>query len=176
MSEISWFDRGVPPCPEMVGELYHMISWDLFNQISKVGLVESEHESLKKEPLNSGRKKSGYAPFTWTFHAEKHSRGRWFLKKRTVQCTILRIVYDGEPRLLNGIYTIPQNNSLKCELFRNSPSIRNAVESVLGWAVEKIGIPGIEFVDMSNDPSAWYPGERRELPKAKVLKIQTRRS
>lgn len=60
---------------------------------------------------------------------------------------------------------------LRCELFLNDPQLREIAQSVLEPLAKKLGYSRVEYVDMSNDPSAWYPGERPELPKAQLLNI-----
>ena len=156
---------------ELVDELNSRISWDLFSLIIVAGSIKSEHESFEKSSLRYDYRRLGYAPFEWTLYAEKRSWRKWFLKSKVVlRCVVLRITY-GEPRLLNGIYTIPGSESLKCELFRDTPEIRNIIQVVLGSVVDRIGIPSIEYISMSHNSSALYPGERPELPKARLLKV-----
>ncbi len=58
---------------------------------------------------------------------------------------------------------------LKCELFLNDPQLRQIAHGVLEPLAKKLGYPVVEYVDMSNDPSAWYPHERPELPKVRLL-------
>jgi len=156
--------------PKLTRELYALISWDLFNLIQKVALVKSDNESFGKEPVSSGKYVDGFAPFLWLFFAEKHSWQKWFLKGKMVRRNILRITYI-EPRILNGVYVVNKSDSLKCELFRDSPEIRHAVESMLGPQAFRLGVPDIKYIDMSNDPSAWYPGKCPELPKARLLNV-----
>jgi len=163
MTEISfWAGRGVTPRWELLRQLSSLISRDLFNVIKD---TLSDQESL----YFFGEMGGHDAPVIWTFFADKHSWRKWFLKGKTVQRIVLRIAYSGEPRLVNGIYFIPESESVKCELFRDSPSIRNTVQNILGLLVDQLWFTGIEYIDMSCDPLAWYPGERLKLPKAKLL-------
>lgn len=67
----------------------------------------------------------------------------------------------------------PYNGSepLKCELFLNDPGLRRMARDILESLAKKLGYKQVEYINMSNDPSAWYPGERPELPEARIHNV-----
>ncbi len=84
--------------------------------------------------------------------------GWFFLKKKIVSRKVLCVtdfVYGGEGGLL------------KCELFVDSPILRNHAYSILTHLAVQLDYGGVEYTDMSKDRSAWYP---EKPPEAWVIK------
>lgn len=59
---------------------------------------------------------------------------------------------------------------LKCELFSVDSRLRDIAQFVLGPLAKRLGYSHVEYIDMSHDRSAYYPGERPKLPKARVVR------
>ncbi len=57
---------------------------------------------------------------------------------------------------------------LKCELFLNDSQLRQTAHVVLEPLAKQLGYKRIDYIDMSHDSQAWYPGERPTLPKARI--------
>ncbi len=104
-----------------------------------------------------------------------------FWRVRTPFRNVLRITDFGESkdaiyRINNGIfveanYIIPYDGlePLKCELFWDHPRLRQIVRHVLEPLAKELGYKSVDYVDVSDDRSAWYPDEYRELPQARLL-------
>ncbi len=66
---------------------------------------------------------------------------------------------------------VEQQESLICELFVLNLRVKCFADCVLEPLAKELGYSCVEYVDMSRDPSAWYPDERPELPKARILNV-----
>ncbi|TSC84903.1 MAG: hypothetical protein G01um101413_287 [Parcubacteria group bacterium Gr01-1014_13] len=72
-------------------------------------------------------------------------------------------------RMNDQIVPYKGERPLKCELFLDDPQLRQIAHTVLEPLAKQLGYKRIEYINMSHDPSAYYPGERSELPKAMLL-------
>ncbi|OGH91216.1 MAG: hypothetical protein A2534_00795 [Candidatus Magasanikbacteria bacterium RIFOXYD2_FULL_39_9] len=112
----------------------------------------------------------------YTFQVGKTRRcGRWpFLWEKTVRRNVLRITGAVIPKpqedVFGGDRRYDSKGPLKCELFSDNPHLREIAQCFLESLAKRFYYDGVEYIDMFCDPSAWYPGERPELPKVRLLK------
>lgn len=109
-----------------------------------------------------------------TLYLCKEKRGRWW-RKITLRRPVVRITDVAEPnRWSDGRYNFNRYRgveALKCELFLQDERLALIVRTFLDLLAKRLGYGRVEYIDMSDDPAAFYPGERPELPKAKVVNI-----
>lgn len=135
-------------------------------------------------------KKSRVIAQVYTIDVFKVREFRWwqfFRGKNTVSRNVLRVTdILGPNRLLPMEYMsrhrkwrelqycfsppVTGEEPLKCELFLNHPGLRDIAQRVLEPMAKQLQYSRVEYIDMSKDKSAWYPGEFcPELPKARLL-------
>lgn len=154
MSEIASPQMSLDPAIRKIEKMFIEMMKDCYGPSSKelVGIARDDSHTL----------------ILYAF-TEKYIKYRLFFKKKgpPVRRYILRITHV----LLAKQVTMFNQGVLKCELFLNDQRLRNIAQLVLEPLKEKVWFrPGVEYIDMSNDPLAWYPDERKELPKAQPLK------
>ena len=90
----------------------------------------------------------------------------FFKKKVLAHRYVLRLTYIYVPREFSAF----NEGRLKCELFLKDSRLRNIVQPIVERLTEAPWfVHGVEYVDMSDSPLALYPGERQELPQARLL-------
>ncbi len=97
-----------------------------------------------------------------TLYVRKEKSSGWWLfsEKNTVRRKVVRVTVFFFCDLRCGV--------LRCELFLANKIVYDVAQRVLEPLAKGMGYSGVEYVSMSHDRSACYPGERRELPVAVV--------
>ena len=160
--------------------IYH--AKDLFvKEMGNLCVSSNEFVVVKKEFHNNR--------WVHTIYVCTEKEAPWWqlFLKRIVRRNVLRVTDILGP---NRFITVEENSSigrivreepgrffspvtgkepLKCELFLVHPSLRDSAVGVLEPMAKQLGYTRVEYIDVSKDKSAWYPGERPEFPKARLL-------
>ena len=150
---------------------------DIFIQEMNDCFDESaEHLEIKDGPFDKNGKFGECG--SRTLYIYKYRRlGSWlYLKKETVCRNVLRMQFGEvavDPpqmrfgRMFNYYEYI---KCIRCELFLADPRLREIAERVFEPLAKSFPLPSVYYTEQFTDLSAWYPGERPELPKARLLK------
>lgn len=149
---------------------------NIVHQVAELFIRDMKSCCAKNESVGVGGE---YIPFKgecgFIFIWKTERASKWFFwRKEHVQRSVLRVVnahiYRSVPEISMGT-GIKSNDppGVRCELYLADPRLRDIAQCVLEPYVEANGYLPVQYIDMSNDPSAWFQGERPELPKARLL-------